>query len=87
MNCSSTSWGWKSPADFFRKKRNVPSRKQKQHEGLMEQLSVAEDKVREYDRMKVHESFPVMKLTAELLDEYVEDIEILPENGVRINWK
>lgn len=62
-------------------------RLRKEPEGLREQLSVAEDKVREYSRMKVHESFPVMKLTAELMDEDVEDIEILPGNEVRINWK
>ena len=45
------------------------------------------DRVREYSRMKVHDSFPVMKLTAELLDEYVNSIEVLPGNEVRINWK
>ena len=62
-------------------------RLRKEYEGLMEQLSAAEDKVREYSRMKVHDSFPVMKLTAELLDEYVNSIEVLPGNEVRINWK
>lgn len=62
-------------------------RLRKKHEGLREQLSEAEDKVREYDRMKVHESFPVMKLTSELMDEYVESIGVLLENESRINWK
>lgn len=32
-------------------------RLRKKHEGMMEQLSAAEDKVREYSRMKVHENF------------------------------
>ena len=45
---------------------------------------MAEDKVREFSRVKVHESFAVMKLTPELMDEY---IEIYPGNDVRIIWK
>lgn len=59
----------------------------KKHEGLMVELSEAEDKVRELNRMKVHESFAVTKLTAELLDEYVEDIQVHPGHEVRIIWK
>lgn len=59
----------------------------KKHEGLMVELSEAEDKVRELNRMKIHESFAVTKLTAELLDEYVEDIEVHPGDEVRIIWK
>lgn len=59
----------------------------KKYEGLREQLSLAEDKVREYSRLKVHESFPVMKLTPELMDEYIESIEIHPGNDVRVIWK
>lgn len=59
----------------------------KKHEALMEQLSEAEDKVRELNRMKVHESFAVTKLTAELLDEYVSDIEVHPGDEIRISWK
>ena len=59
----------------------------KKHEGLMVELSEAEDKVRELNRMKVHESFAVTKLTEELLDEYVEDIEVHPGDEVRIIWK
>ena len=51
------------------------------------QLSEAEDKSRELNRMKVHESFAVTKLTDELLDEYVGDIEVQPGNEVRISWK
>ena len=57
------------------------------HEALMLQLSEAEDKVRELNRMKVHECFAVTKLTDELLDEYVESIEVHPGNEVKINWK
>ena len=53
----------------------------KKHEALMGQLSEADDKVRELNRPKVHESFAVTKLTDELLEEYVEDIEVHPGNG------
>ena len=42
---------------------------------------------RELNRMKVHESFAVTKLTAELLDEYVEEIQVHPGDEVRIIWK
>ena len=59
----------------------------KKYEGLMEQLSEVEEKVRELNRKKVHESFAVTKLTKELLDEYVESIEVHPRNEVRISWK
>lgn len=59
----------------------------KKHEGLMVELSEAEDRVRELNRMKVHESFAVTKLTEELLDEYVEGIEVHPGDEVRIIWK
>ena len=59
----------------------------KEHETLMVQLSEAEDKVGQLNRMKVHESFAVTKLTEELLDEYVEDIEVHPGDEVRIIWK
>lgn len=38
----------------------------KKYEGLMEQLSEAEDKSRQLNRKKVHESFAVTKLTPEL---------------------
>lgn len=57
------------------------------YEALRQELSRAEDKMREYNRMKVHESFPVMRLTPELLDEYVESIEVHPGNDVRVIWK
>ena len=53
----------------------------------MVELFEAEDRVRELNRMKVHESFAVTKLTAELLDEYVEGIEVHPGDEVRISWK
>ena len=59
----------------------------KKHEALMVQLSEAEDKVRKLNRMKVHECFAVTKLTEELLDEYVESIEVHPGNEVRTSWK
>ena len=59
----------------------------KKHEALMVRLSEAEDKVRKLNRMKVHECFAVTKLTDEILDEYVESIEVHPGNEVRINWK
>lgn len=39
-------------------------------------------------RMKeFDESFAVTKLTPELLDEYVESIEVYSEDDVRIIWK
>ena len=53
----------------------------------MEQLSEVEDKVRELNRMKVHESFAVTRLTDGLLDEYVESIEVHLGNEVKISWK
>lgn len=53
----------------------------------MVQLSAAEDKIRELNRMKAHESFAVTKLTDELLDEYVESIAVYPENEVKISWE
>ena len=51
----------------------------KKHEELMEKLSLAEDKTREYNRVKIHDSFVVMKLTPELMDEYVERVEVHPD--------
>ena len=59
----------------------------KKYEGLREQLALAEDKVREFSRVKVYESFAVMKLTPELMDEYIESIEIHSGNDVRVIWK
>lgn len=53
----------------------------------MEQLSEVEDKVRQLNRVKVHESFAVTRLTEELLDEYVESIEVHSGDVVRISWK
>ena len=44
----------------------------------MVQLTEAEDMVGELNRMKVYESFAVTRLTDELLDEYVENIEVHP---------
>ena len=51
----------------------------------MLQLAEAEDKVRKLNRMKMHECFAVTKLTEELLDEYVESVEVHPGNEVRIS--
>ena len=48
---------------------------------------MVENQVREFSRVKVHESFPVMRLTPGLLDEYVESIEVHPGNDVRVIWK
>ena len=59
----------------------------KKHETLMVRLSETEDKGRKLNRMKVHGCFAVTKLTDELLDEYVENIEVHPGNEVRISWK
>ena len=59
----------------------------KKYEGIMEELSGAEDRLRELNRKKVHESFAVTKLTDELLDEYVESIKVHPGDEVRISWK
>ncbi len=59
----------------------------KKYEELRERLSLAEDKVREYSRVKVHEGFAVKKLTPELMDEYIESIEIHPGNDIRVIWK
>lgn len=50
-------------------------------------LSLAEDKTREYNRVKIHDSFVVMKLTPELMDEYVERVEVHPDNEIRVIWK
>ena len=57
------------------------------YEELTKELAVAKERVREFDRRKVHESIPVMRLTKELLDEYVEWIEVHGEDDVRIKWK
>ena len=59
----------------------------KKHEELMEKLSLAEDKTREYNRVKIHDSFVVMKLTPERMDEYVERVEVHPDNEIRVIWK
>ena len=56
-------------------------------DGERQEKRMAEQKVRELSRMKVHECFAVTKLTKELLDEYVKKIEVHPGNEVRISWK
>ena len=35
----------------------------------------------------IHDSFVVMKLTPELMDEYVERVEVHPDNEIRVIWK
>lgn len=59
----------------------------KKYEGLLEQLSGAEEKARVLNRKKSHKCFAVKKLTKELLDEYVESIEVHSGNEVKIIWK
>jgi DNA invertase Pin-like site-specific DNA recombinase len=59
----------------------------KKYEDARVRLSEAEGKAAEYGRRKVHESFAVMKLTPELLDEYVGSIEVHLGDDVRIAWK
>lgn len=59
----------------------------KKHMELLKQMLLAEEKVREYSRVKMHENFAVMKLTPKLMDEYVESVEVHPGNKVRIGWK
>ena len=39
------------------------------------------------NRKKSHKCFAVKKLTKELLDEYVESIEVHSGNEVKIIWK
>lgn len=55
---------------------------------LQEQLVPAEEEAGKYARMPVHEAFPVLRLTEELLDAYVEDIVVGPGvDEVRVVWK
>ena len=56
-------------------------------DALRKKCREADDKVREMNRMNVHECFAVTKLTDELLDEYVENIEVHPGNEIKISWK
>ena len=51
------------------------------------QLAEAESRLKELNRTKAHKSFAVKKLTKELLDEYVESIEVHGDDDVRIVWK
>lgn len=74
-------------ADSYNSSMDQMEALRKKHEGLMEQLSQAEDKVREYKRVKIHDSFAVMKLTPELMDEYVERVEVHLDNEIKVIWK
>ena len=59
----------------------------KKHEELMARLSLAEDKAREYNCVKIHDNFVVVKFTPELMDEHVERAEVHPDNEIKIIWK
>lgn len=74
-------------ADSYNSSMDQMEALRKNHEELMEQLSQAEDKAREYNRVKIHDSFAVMKLTSELMDEYVERVEVHPDNEIKVIWK
>lgn len=74
-------------ADSYNSSMDQMEALRKKHEELMEKLSLAEDKTREYNRVKIHDSFVVMKLTPELMDEYVERVEVHPDNEIRVIWK
>ena len=67
--------------------RGEKDKAQTELDRLKAECKAAEDKVRDYGRMKVHENFAVLKLTPEIMDEYVEGVEVLPGNEVRISWK
>lgn len=60
---------------------------QKRYEDLLEQLSLAKNELRKYERMKPHEGFAVTKLTPELMDRYIERVEVFSEEDIRIKWK
>ena len=62
-------------------------RLRQRHEELTVQLAEAESRLKELNRTKAHKSFAVKKLTKELLDEYVESIEVHSDDDVRIVWK
>ena len=62
-------------------------RLRQRHEELTVQLAEAESRLKELNRTKAHKSFAVKKLTKELLDEYVESIEVHGDDDVRIVWK
>ena len=74
-------------ADSYNSSMDQMEALRKKHEELMEKLSLAEDKTREYNRVKIHDSFVVMKLSPELMDEYVERVEVHPDNEIRVIWK
>lgn len=74
-------------ADSYNSSMDQMDALRKKHEDLMEQLSKAEDKAREYSRVKIHDSFAVMKLTLELIGEYIERVEVHPDNEIKVIWK
>lgn len=74
-------------ADSYDSSMNEMNILRKKHEELLEELSQTEDKVREYNRVKIHNSFAVMKLTPELMDEYIERVEVHPDNEIKVIWK
>lgn len=74
-------------ADSYDSSMNEMDIPRKKHEELLEELSQTEDKVRGYNRVKIQNSFAVMKLTPELMDEYIERVEVHPDNGIKVIWK
>lgn len=57
------------------------------YEDAREKLSEAEDNARKLGRIKSRGGFPVMKLTAELMDEYIESVSVHSDEDIRIIWK
>ncbi len=51
---------------------------------VADELKIADGQL---SRKLRYECFAVTKLTEELLDEYVESVEVHPGNEVRISWK
>ena len=72
---------------YFNLAEKRADKSRRKRRSTLEQLSEAEEKARKLSRQKVHEAFGIRKLTKELLDEYVESIEVRPGNEVKIGWK
>ena len=56
-------------------------------ENLLEKLLLAKEKARKYSQIREPEEYTLTKLITELLDKFVESIEVHPGNEVRISWK
>lgn len=59
----------------------------KKYEQLRVELSEAEERARQFRNLQVHDDYVIRKLTSELLDEYVERIEVYSEEDIRVIWK